>query len=73
MVRNAEGSHGTHATLAHPTWSEILTYLKDKGHALSEIEMTSGVQAIVRTRDAQGKVTLSGGADPRREGEALGD
>ncbi|WP_124411498.1 gamma-glutamyltransferase [Pseudomonas synxantha] len=47
--------------------------LKDKGHALSEIEMTSGVQAIVRTRDAQGKVSLSGGADPRREGEALGD
>ena len=47
--------------------------LKDKGHVLSEIEMTSGVQAIVRTRDAQGKVTLSGGADPRREGEALGD
>lgn len=47
--------------------------LKDKGHALSEIDMTSGVQAIVRTRDAQGKVSLSGGADPRREGEALGD
>ncbi|MBJ2219066.1 gamma-glutamyltransferase [Pseudomonas sp. MF7453] len=47
--------------------------LKDKGHALSEIDMTSGVQAIVRTRDAQGKVILSGGADPRREGEALGD
>nr|WP_124406220.1 gamma-glutamyltransferase [Pseudomonas sp. R4-39-08] len=47
--------------------------LKSKGHALSEIEMTSGVQAIVRTRDAQGKVSLSGGADPRREGEALGD
>lgn len=47
--------------------------LKDKGHALSEIDMTSGVQAIVRVRDAQGKVSLSGGADPRREGEALGD
>ncbi|KAF2408248.1 gamma-glutamyltranspeptidase / glutathione hydrolase [Pseudomonas antarctica] len=47
--------------------------LKDKGHALSEIDMTSGVQAIVRTRDAQGKVSLSGGADPRREGEAVGD
>ncbi|WP_324743987.1 gamma-glutamyltransferase [Pseudomonas veronii] len=47
--------------------------LRDKGHALSEIEMTSGIQAIVRTRDAQGTVTLSGGADPRREGEALGD
>ncbi|NVZ70571.1 gamma-glutamyltransferase [Pseudomonas costantinii] len=47
--------------------------LKDKGHALSEIDMTSGIQAIVRTRDAQGKVLLSGGADPRREGEAVGD
>ncbi|MEX5539973.1 gamma-glutamyltransferase [Pseudomonas poae] len=47
--------------------------LKEKGHALSEIDMTSGVQAIVRVRDAQGKVSLSGGADPRREGEALGD
>ncbi|KRP62534.1 gamma-glutamyltransferase [Pseudomonas trivialis] len=47
--------------------------LKEKGHTLSEIDMTSGVQAIVRTRDAQGKVSLSGGADPRREGEALGD
>ncbi|OPA94025.1 gamma-glutamyltransferase [Pseudomonas fluorescens] len=47
--------------------------LKDKGHAMSEIEMTSGIQAIVRTRDAQGKVSLSGGADPRREGEAVGD
>ena len=47
--------------------------LRDKGHVLSEIDMTSGIQAIVRTRDAQGKVMLSGGADPRREGEALGD
>ncbi|WP_300627594.1 gamma-glutamyltransferase [Pseudomonas sp.] len=47
--------------------------LKNQGHELSEIDMTSGVQAIIRTRDAQGKVTLSGGADPRREGEALGD
>ncbi len=35
--------------------------------------MTSGIQAIVRTRDAQGKLSLSGGADPRREGAAVGD
>ncbi|WP_093512568.1 gamma-glutamyltransferase [Pseudomonas sp. NFPP28] len=47
--------------------------LKDRGHALSEIDMTSGIQAIVRMRDAQGKVSLSGGADPRREGKAVGD
>ena len=32
MTRNTEGSHGTHAALAHVTHSEILTYLKDKGH-----------------------------------------
>ena len=47
--------------------------LKDRGHALSEMDMTSGIQAIVVTRDVHGKVVLSGGADPRREGEALGD
>ncbi|SDO65494.1 gamma-glutamyltranspeptidase / glutathione hydrolase [Pseudomonas azotoformans] len=52
---------------------ELKQALKDKGHALSEIDMTSGIQAIVRTRDAKGKVSLSGGADPRREGEAVGD
>lgn len=52
---------------------ELKQALRDKGHALSEIDMTSGVQAIVRTPDAQGKASLSGGADPRREGEAVGD
>jgi gamma-glutamyltranspeptidase/glutathione hydrolase len=35
--------------------------------------MTSGTQAIVQVKDAQGKAALAGGADPRREGEALGD
>ena len=32
MTRNTEGSHGTHATLAHVTRPEILTYLMDKGY-----------------------------------------
>lgn len=58
------------AGLFSPTLKQAL---KDKGHTLSEIEMTSGVQAIVRMRDTQGKVSLNGGADPRREGQALGD
>jgi gamma-glutamyltranspeptidase/glutathione hydrolase len=53
--------------------SALIQALKDKGHTLSEIDMTSGTQAIVRVKDAQGKATLTGGADPRREGEALGD
>ncbi|MBI6620230.1 gamma-glutamyltransferase [Pseudomonas corrugata] len=51
----------------------LVQALKDKGHAVSEIDMTSGTQAIVRVRDGQGKASLAGGADPRREGEALGD
>ena len=51
----------------------LIQALKDKGHAVSEIDMTSGTQAIVRVKDAQGKAKLTGGADPRREGEALGD
>jgi gamma-glutamyltranspeptidase/glutathione hydrolase len=51
----------------------LIQILKDKGHSVSEIDMTSGTQAIVRVKDAQGKASLAGGADPRREGEALGD
>ncbi|MFZ3285068.1 gamma-glutamyltransferase [Pseudomonas sp.] len=51
----------------------LIQALKDKGHAVNEIDMTSGTQAIVRVKDAQEKASLEGGADPRREGEALGD
>ncbi|MGF7116652.1 gamma-glutamyltranspeptidase/glutathione hydrolase [Pseudomonas laurylsulfatiphila] len=51
----------------------LIQALKDKGHSVSEIDMTSGTQAIVRVKDAQGKPSLTGGADPRREGQALGD
>ncbi|WP_439877806.1 gamma-glutamyltransferase [Pseudomonas prosekii] len=51
----------------------LIQALRDKGHAVNEIDMTSGTQAIVRVKDAQGKSALAGGADPRREGEALGD
>jgi gamma-glutamyltranspeptidase/glutathione hydrolase len=51
----------------------LIQALKDQGHTVSEIDMTSGTQAIVRAKDAQGKASLAGGADPRREGEALGD
>ena len=64
------GATELEAGLFSPTLKQAL---KDKGHTLSEIEMTSGVQAIVRMRDTQGKVSLNGGADPRREGQALGD
>ncbi|MGE8150523.1 gamma-glutamyltransferase [Pseudomonas vancouverensis] len=51
----------------------LIQALKDQGHNVSEIDMTSGTQAIVRVKDTQGKASLTGGADPRREGQALGD
>jgi gamma-glutamyltranspeptidase/glutathione hydrolase len=43
-----------------------------RGHEVRRIEMTSGLQGIVRQCDAGG-CTLEGGADPRREGLVLGD
>ncbi len=46
-------------------WAQPLRAL---GHEVRIIDMTSGVQAIERTRDG-----WSGGADPRREGVAKGD
>jgi gamma-glutamyltranspeptidase/glutathione hydrolase len=46
--------------------------LRARGHDVREIELTSGLQGIVRVRDARGQ-RWAGGADPRREGVALGD
>ena len=46
----------------------LIEQLKARGHDVAPIEMTSGTQVIVR--DGQG---WTAGADPRREGIALGD
>lgn len=43
--------------------------LRERGHTVSERELTSGLQAIMRLEDG----TLFGGADPRREGVVMGD
>ncbi|MDP3602815.1 MAG: gamma-glutamyltransferase [Bosea sp. (in: a-proteobacteria)] len=42
--------------------------LEAKGHEIRLIDMTSGIQAIVKTREG-----FVGGADGRREGVAIGD
>jgi gamma-glutamyltranspeptidase / glutathione hydrolase len=47
------------------TWQPSL---EAKGHTVKKIEMTSGIQAIVVTRDG-----FVGGADSRREGVAIGN
>jgi gamma-glutamyltranspeptidase/glutathione hydrolase len=47
--------------------------LKARGHDVREIDMGSGLQGIVRVRLTDGRLGWAGGADPRREGVALGD
>ncbi|MDF3835579.1 gamma-glutamyltransferase [Cupriavidus basilensis] len=58
------------AGLASPA---LVQGLKDRGHEVAQIEMTSGTQAIMRRQRPDGKWAWAGGADPRREGVALGD
>jgi len=52
-------------TGADPAWAEGLSRL---GHKVQSLEMTSGLHVIWRRPGG-----LAGGADPRREGVALGD
>jgi gamma-glutamyltranspeptidase/glutathione hydrolase len=51
----------------------LVEALKARGHDVREIDMGSGLQGIVRVRRADGSSGWVGGADPRREGVALGD
>jgi gamma-glutamyltranspeptidase / glutathione hydrolase len=48
--------------------------LEARGHTVSLIDLTSGLQALQRTYDANGKpIGWRGGADPRREGMVIGE
>lgn len=51
----------------------LIAGLRARGHEVRAIPMTSGVQGIVRVRLSDGRMGWAGGADPRREGLALGD
>jgi len=51
----------------------VVEGLRARGHEVREMPMTSGLQGIVRVRGADGRSAWAGGADPRREGVALGD
>jgi gamma-glutamyltranspeptidase/glutathione hydrolase len=46
--------------------------LRARGHIVAEVELVSGLQGISVRRDGDA-ARLSGGADPRREGDAVGD
>ncbi len=49
-----------------------LAALRERGHEVREQALTSGVQAVVR-RTVDGKLVWVSGADPRREGEVMGE
>jgi gamma-glutamyltranspeptidase/glutathione hydrolase len=51
----------------------VVEALRARGHEVREIPMVSGLQGIVRVRLPDGRRAWAGGADPRREGVALGD
>jgi len=55
----------------------LVQALQARGHTVVQVPMTSGLQAIVSARDAPGSlapaIRWTGGADPRREGIAIGD
>ena len=51
-----------------PGWDSLAAEITAKGHSVRRIPMTSGEHIIAVTPDG-----LEGGADPRREGLALGD
>lgn len=53
--------------------SALIDGLRARGHDVRQIDMGSGLQGIVRVRLPDGRSAWSGGADPRREGIALGD
>lgn len=51
----------------------LLVGLRSLGHTVSFAAQSSGVSTVIRTTASNGTAALVGGADPRREGIALGD
>ena len=49
-------------------WDPLATSLAERGHGVRRVSLTSGQHIVAVTPDG-----LEGGADPRREGVALGD
>jgi gamma-glutamyltranspeptidase/glutathione hydrolase len=49
-------------------WNNLATALESLGHNVQRSDLVSGLHIIAVTKDG-----LAGGADPRREGVALGD
>lgn len=67
------GIGGEHPDIGHdgkatPEAQELVDGLTRRGHTVNLDEQSSGLSAIIRTRNGH----LLGGADPRREGAVMG-
>ena len=60
------------AILSPALQAQLLKELKEIGHEVRVIDMTSGLQGLSVQVDASGRKLLTGGADPRREGKVMG-
>jgi len=49
-----------------------LAALRERGHEVKELALTSGLQAVVK-QNKHGQTGWVSGADPRREGEVMGE
>ncbi len=69
---NVGGEHPNVNTANSGNSDPLITGLRDLGHVVNFGAQSSGTSTIIRT-NVGGKPTLTGGADPRREGIVLGD
>jgi gamma-glutamyltranspeptidase/glutathione hydrolase len=67
-LRHVSNRNGSTDIESGPGAEPLATELRARGHTVTLRELASGLQGIMRTRHG-----LEGGADPRREGVALGD
>ncbi len=71
-VTNVGGEHPNIDATNNGDNDPLVTGLRAMGHTVSVNAQSSGIGTIIRS-SSNGVTTLSGGADPRREGLVLGD
>ncbi len=71
-VTNVGGEHPNIDATSNGDNDPLVTGLRAMGHTVSVNAQSSGIGTIIRS-SSNGVSTLSGGADPRREGLVLGD
>jgi gamma-glutamyltranspeptidase/glutathione hydrolase len=70
---NVGGEHPLIDASNNGAGDPLVTGLRALGHTVSVAAQSSGVSTIIRIPSGSGGIALVGGADPRREGIALGD